>query len=65
MNIKPIKTEEQYQQALSRIEELISAEPDTLGFDELELLSALVELYEIHNYHIDSPEPVRHLQNIG
>lgn len=53
-----IKTEADYEQALSRIEELMGAEPGTAEADELELLATLVEMYEEAHYPIDFPDPV-------
>jgi HTH-type transcriptional regulator/antitoxin HigA len=41
-----IKTEKAYEAALSRIEQLMDAKPGTAEMDELELLTALVEMYE-------------------
>lgn len=56
MTYKVIKTEEDYQKALSRIDELMDAEPNTPEGDELELLVTLVELYEEKKYPIDIPD---------
>ncbi|MBW1706904.1 MAG: ImmA/IrrE family metallo-endopeptidase [Deltaproteobacteria bacterium] len=53
-----IKTEEDYTRALDRIEALMDAEAGTTEADELELLSALVEMYEEKEYPIDLPDPV-------
>lgn len=53
-----IKTEKDYNDALSRIEELMDAQADTAEAEELELLAALVEMYEERHYPIDSPDPV-------
>ena len=53
-----IKTEEDYEKALSRIEVLMGAKPDTPEMDELELLTALVEMYEDRHYLISPPDPV-------
>lgn len=53
-----IKTEEDYEKALARIEVLMDAEPDTPAIDELELLTALVEMYEDVHYPMDPPDPV-------
>ena len=39
MEIKPIRTEEDYEAALARIEEIFDAEQDTPEGDELEILS--------------------------
>jgi len=58
MIYKIIKTEEDYQRALARIDELMDAEPNTPEGDELELLVTLVELYEEKKYPIDMPDPV-------
>lgn len=52
MTIKVIKTEEDHQKALSRIDELMDAEPNTPEGDELKLLVALVEQYEEKEYPI-------------
>lgn len=53
-----IKNENDYEMALSRIEELMDAEPDTEEMDELELLTALVEMYEARHYPIGLPDPI-------
>ena len=55
---KIIKTEEEYEGTLERIDELMDAVPDTPEGDELELLVTLVELYEEHAYPIEMPDPV-------
>jgi HTH-type transcriptional regulator/antitoxin HigA len=49
-----IKTEEQYQEALNRLEEIFDAKSGTEEGDELELLSVLIEKYENEKYPIDS-----------
>jgi len=58
MMIKPIRTETDYQQALSRVESLIDAEPNSEAFNELEVLATLVENYEMKNYAIDAPDSI-------
>ncbi|MFT4928056.1 MAG: HTH-type transcriptional regulator/antitoxin HigA [Phenylobacterium sp.] len=58
MNIKPIKTEQDYQDTLERIDALMEAKKDTPDGDELDILATLVEVYEQKHYPIDSPEPV-------
>lgn len=52
MNIKVIKTEEDYQKALSLIEELMDAELGTPEGDELDFLVTLIEKYEDKEYPI-------------
>lgn len=58
MRAKIIKTEEQYDQALLRIDELMDAVPDTPAGDELELLVTLVELYEDQSHSIELPDAI-------
>jgi len=58
MEIKPIKTEEDYNLSLQRIEELWGAKKNTPEGDELDLLCTLVEFYEIEHYAILPPDPV-------
>ena len=58
MNIKPIKNEEDYTQALEHIDSLMNAKPNTSQMDELEVLTTLVEAYEEQHYKIDAPDPI-------
>lgn len=58
MDIRPVKTEEDYETALEEIERLMEAEPDTPEGDRLEVLTALVEAYETEHYPIDPPDPI-------
>ncbi|NTU54573.1 MAG: transcriptional regulator, partial [Chlorobiaceae bacterium] len=46
MQIKPLKTEFDYQEALVRLEQIFDALPDTPDGDELEILGILVDHYE-------------------
>lgn len=55
---KVIKTEEAYESALARIEEIFDAKPGMPEFDEMELLVVLVEKYEDEKYHIEAPDPI-------
>ncbi len=55
---KVIKTEEEYQAALSELEALMDAEPGSKEEQQLELLSVLVEKYEEAHYPIALPDPV-------
>jgi HTH-type transcriptional regulator/antitoxin HigA len=56
--IRIIKTEEEYERMLARIETLMDAQPGSVEEDELELLALLVEKYEAEHYPIDPPDPV-------
>jgi len=58
MNITPIKTAEDHQNALARIDELWDAKPNTEAADELDILVTLVEAYEEAQYRIEAPDPV-------
>jgi HTH-type transcriptional regulator/antitoxin HigA len=58
MEAKLIKTEAEYTIALHRIDELFDCTPESKDFDEVELLLALVELYEQKQYKIEAPDPI-------
>ncbi len=55
---KVIKTEEEYNTALVRLEEIFDAKVGTPEGDELELLSLLIDNYEKVQYSIDLPDPI-------
>lgn len=57
MNIKPIRTKDDYKAAMTRISELTSGDSDALPdieFDELEILTILAEAYENVYYKIEA-----------
>ncbi|WET04729.1 DNA-binding protein [Flavobacterium sp. YJ01] len=58
MNIKPIKTEEDYSLALEKVNSLFDAKPDTIEGDELDILVTLIEKYEQIHYPIPEPDPI-------
>ncbi len=58
MEVKLIKTENHYNAALARIDELFDTKPGSKEFDEVELLMTLVELYEDQHYKIEAPDPI-------
>jgi len=58
MNIKLIKTEEDYQQALERLADLFDAKIGTIESDEADVLAMLVDEYEKKHYPIESPDPI-------
>ncbi len=58
MNIKPIKNEQNYDEALQKIENLMNAKPNTSKMDELDVLTTLVEAYEEQHYKIKAPDPI-------
>jgi HTH-type transcriptional regulator/antitoxin HigA len=60
MRIKPVRTKKAYKEALSRIYELLQKKLATNSdeYDELELLSILVEDYEEKVFPIKLPDPI-------
>jgi|SRR5688572_18241664 HTH-type transcriptional regulator/antitoxin HigA len=58
MNIKPVKTKKDYQNALSRLDKIFDAKSGTEEGDELEVLGILVEKYENDHFPIDMPDPI-------
>jgi HTH-type transcriptional regulator/antitoxin HigA len=62
MQIKPIRTEEDYDDAMARLEEIFGAPPDSPESDELEILLALAGAYEKKHHRIEPPDPVTLLE---
>ena len=58
MTIKPIKTKSDYQKALTRLDAIFEAKPDSKEGDELEVLSILVDNYEKGKFPIGFPDPI-------
>ncbi len=58
MIIKPIKTHQDYQEAMQRLENIFDAKPGSPQGDELELLSILIDKYENEHFPIEAPDPI-------
>jgi len=58
MKLKPIKNENDYNQALERLEKIFDAKPGTKEGDELEILGILIDNYEKENFPIELPDPI-------
>ena len=58
MNIKPIRNEKDYQNALNRLEEIFDAKRGTEEGDEFEILSILIDNYENEHFPIEMPDPI-------
>ena len=58
MEIKLIKSDEDYRNALKRLEKIFDAPIDSMEGDEAEILSLLIENYENKYYPIEAPDPV-------
>lgn len=58
--LRPIKNNEQYEDALTRVYELMqkNIKPDSKESDELEVLSILVKEYEHEHYPVPKPNPI-------
>jgi HTH-type transcriptional regulator/antitoxin HigA len=64
MEIKLIKTEKDYQQALKKFEKLFDAPKGTKEGDEAKLLSILIDNYEKEHYPIEAPDPIEAIKYI-
>ena len=58
MNINPIRTDEDYEAACKRIDEIFQAEPGTPEDDELEVLLTLVDKYQEEHFPMKMPDPI-------
>lgn len=58
MDIKPIRTDADYREALKEIESLMMAAADTPEGEKLDVMVTLVEAYEAKNFPMDLPDPV-------
>lgn len=61
-NIRVIRTEDDYEIALARIEELFEAEEGTEEEAELEVLADLISVYEERTHDIGPPDPIAALE---
>lgn len=58
VDIRPIKSEGDYDRALTAVERLMDAEPNTPEGDLLDVLVTLIEAYEARRWPIDLPDPI-------
>jgi HTH-type transcriptional regulator/antitoxin HigA len=58
MNIRPIKTKEDYQMSLKRLEVLFDAPFGTVESDEADILGLMIDEYERKYYPIETPDPI-------
>ncbi len=57
-DVKPIRTEEDYQSALKEIERLWGSKSATPEGDRLDVLATLVDAYESLHVPMDPPDPI-------
>ena len=62
MNIYPIRTELDYEEALAEVETLWGAKEGTEEGDKLDVFLVLIEKYEDEHYQIDPPDPVNAIE---
>lgn len=69
MDIRPIKTELEYEATLNQISQLFEAAPNTPDGDRLEVLTTLLEAYEAEHHQVTAPDPIEailyHLESRG
>lgn len=58
MNIKPIRTQEDYATAMARLDELWGAPLGSVAGDELEILALLIGKYEDEHYPMPPSDPI-------
>ncbi|WP_413154873.1 helix-turn-helix domain-containing protein [Bartonella sp. cb54] len=60
MDIKPIRTEKDYQKALKIVSAMFDNQPEinTPEFDKMEILVLLIEAYEAEHYPVSPPHPI-------
>jgi len=57
-DVKPIRTERDYEAALAEMERLWSAKSGTPAGDRLDVLATLIDAYEAVHYPMDPPDPI-------
>ena len=58
LDIRPIKSEADYEKALTRLDEVFDAPIDSDEGDEAEVLTVLIDNYEREHYQITAPDPI-------
>jgi len=62
IQVRPIRTESDYDAALERIKALMGVKPGSVESDELDVLVTLVDAYEEKRFPMDAPDPVTAIQ---
>jgi len=63
MDIKPIRTEHDYDAALEAIEDAWGAEPGSTEADQLEVMALLVKQYEEQHHPVPPPDPIEAIKS--
>jgi HTH-type transcriptional regulator/antitoxin HigA len=57
-DVRPIRTEADYDAALAEVERLWGAKAGTPKGDRLDVLATLIDVYENENFPMDPPDPI-------
>jgi HTH-type transcriptional regulator/antitoxin HigA len=57
-DVKPIRTEADYEAALAEVERLWGAKAGTPKGDRLDVLATLIDVYENQHFPMDPPDPI-------
>lgn len=64
IGVYPVRNHSDYEAALAEIERLMSAAPGTREGDRLDVLTTLVQAYEMQHYPIEAPDPVSLIEHL-
>jgi HTH-type transcriptional regulator / antitoxin HigA len=64
MDLRTLRTDQDYKKALQQVELLWDSKPDTPDFEKLNILTLLVEDYEKRNHPIEHPDPIEFIKQI-
>jgi HTH-type transcriptional regulator / antitoxin HigA len=62
VELKPIRTKADYNNALAELERLWGAKSGTREGDRLDVLATLIDAYEARHYPMDPPDPIEAIQ---
>ncbi len=57
-DLRPIRTEADYEKALAEVEHLWGARAGTPEGDRLDIMATLIDVYETEHYPVDLPDPI-------
>jgi HTH-type transcriptional regulator/antitoxin HigA len=60
--LRPIRTEADYEAALAEVGRLWGAKSGTEGGDRLDVLATLIDVYEAGHYPMDPPDPIEAIE---
>ncbi len=62
MKIKPIRSEQDYKDAMEELDKVFDAPKGTSENDQAEVLITLIQKYEDENFPIEDPDPIEAIQ---